>query len=90
MKLVLDLTDAGPSAAFSSSGGVSYAFCDTHTGGTWTLQIESPGGNWIDMEGDGGVEFTDTGLLGFRLHQGASIRFNGGTTGARIYASNVS
>ena len=85
MRLVLSAAKASPGNSFTLAGGITYAHCDTHTGGTWTLQIQSPGGVWTDVD----PEFTGTGILKFDTHQGALCRFAGGSTGARIYCTNV-
>ena len=86
MKLILDTTDADNSAQFLSNGGICFAICDTHAGGTWTLQIQSPGDEWVDSSN---VLFTSKDVFQFRVPQGLECRFNGGTTGARIYINNI-
>ena len=55
MLRVLDTTDANGSAFTTSlfSGSERtylQAICDTHAGGTWTLQARVPGGAWVDTD----------------------------------------
>lgn len=85
MQLVLSASKASPGNSFTLAGGVAFAHCDTHNGGTWALEVQSPGGVWTDAD----VEFTGVGIQRFYTHQGALCRFSGGTTGARIYCTNV-
>ena len=85
MRLVLSAAKASPGNSFTLAGGITYAHCDTHTGGTWTLQVQSPGGVWTDTD----VEFDGVGLQSFDTPQGQLCRFAGGATGARIYSTNV-
>ena len=86
MRLVLDTTDASPGPEFTVAGGWHWAECDTHVGGTWTLQVQSAGGVWIEADD---VEFSGMDILRFQLYAGALCRFNGGSTGARIYCTNT-
>ena len=84
LSLVLDTTDASPSGTFVLAGGTTFIKCDTHTGGTWTLQSQSPAGVW---------EATDVTIdstvaeHGFTARPGMICRLNGGTTGARMWVS---
>ena len=86
MRLVLSATDATPGNGFTLAGGWSFAICDTHTGGTWMLQVQSPGEVWVDIDT---VAFDEAGMIQFRTPAGQLCRFAGGTTGARIYCDNV-
>ena len=88
MELVLDTTDATPGPEFRLLGGddnAMFAHCDTHTGGTWTLQVKSPAGVWTDTD----AEFDGTGLQVFDMPRPAVCRWVGGSTGARIYCTGV-
>ena len=87
MEVVLDTADATPGDAFQlQSGGYQYALCDTHVGGTWTLQLQSPGGVWIDTD----LEFAAVGVQSFDVpHSGGNFRFSGGMMGAKIYCTGV-
>lgn len=85
MRLVLSAAKATPGNSFTLAGGITYAHCDTHNGGTWTLQVQSPGNVWTDTD----VEFDGVGLQKFDTPQGQLCRFAGGMTGARIYCTNV-
>ena len=82
---VLSEGDASPGGTFTLSGGIQYAHCDLHTGGTWTLQVQSPGGVWTDAGGS----FDAVGIKKFETHTGALCRWAGGTTGARIWSTGV-
>ena len=86
MRLVLSAAKATPGNSFTVAGGWCFAVCDTHTGGTWTLQMQSQGGVWLDIDT---VAFDETGVIQFRVPTGALCRFAGGSTGARIYCDNV-
>ena len=86
MKLVLDTTDASPGPEFTVAGGWCHAICDTHTGGTWTLEVLSLGGIWV---ADDSVEFDGVDVLQFRPASGQLCRFAGGDTGARIECNNI-
>ena len=85
MRLVLSAAKVTPGSSFTLAGGVTYAHCDTHAGGTWTLQMKSRGGLWTNSD----VNFTGTGIQKFDTNTGALCRFAGGATGARIYCTNV-
>ena len=84
-RLMLDTGDS-VSDEFLSPGGIIFAHCDTHAGGTWVLQLKSPGDEWTDADD---VSFADVDILQFRVPQGALCRFNGGSAGARIYVSGA-
>ena len=61
------------------SAGASILLSD-HAGGTWTLQIESPSGVWVDTD----LTFTEDGgepLLILPL----SYRLSGGSAGAKAW-----
>ena len=87
MAEVLATTRDSPGESFDlPSGGTQSIECDTHNGGTWTLQKMSEGGTWIDTD----VDFTGVGIQFFHVPAGgASYRMNGGTTGARVYCTGV-
>ena len=85
MLRVLDTTDANGSAFTTSlfSGSERtylQAICDTHAGGTWTLQARVPGGAWVDTD----TTFAAAGLARWAAADDFHYRFRGGTTGARI------
>ena len=58
---------------------------DLHVGGTWTLQIESPGGIWIDTD----ITFVDVGVKALWVTQSARYRLTGGVPGARAYVTGA-
>ena len=84
LSLVLDTTDASPSDKFLLAGGRTFFKCDTHTGGTWALQSQSPEDVWeaTDVEIDSTVA-----ELGFTARPGMICRLHGGATGARVWVS---
>ena len=71
MRLVLDATES-ISAEFRLSGGISFAQCDLHNGGTWSLQLKSPSGEWVTEES---IAFTKKDYYQFRTPVGAVCRF---------------
>ena len=83
--LILDTTDASPSAEFTAGSGQPSVFCDIHAGATWTLEYHSPGGEWIAQDTD----ITDTGWQRFYAPLGITCRFTGGTTGDRLYVQGA-
>ena len=78
-------SDDATGTAFTATGGNSTILVDTHAGGVWTLQVESPGGVWIDSD----ISFTGTGIQDLTTVAGLSYRLNGGMTGARAFAAPV-
>lgn len=85
--LVLDTTDDSPGPEFIMSAPSERAFlmCDTHTGGTWTMENESPEGTWLETD----IEIdSTTGPYVFYMPPGSVCRFTGGTTGARIWVTD--
>ena len=86
MKLILDTTDT-VSRIFRASGGVAVLHCTVHNGGTWELELEHPDQNgWTALDD---VTITKEDAIRFYTPQGVRFRFNGGTTGARIYVQGV-
>lgn len=80
MKQVLHATQT--TSDVWTSTGAGDIILDSHAGGTWTLQVESPGGNWIDTD----VTWTDDGIkTTFKQTQGLRYRITGGTAGARAW-----
>ena len=86
MATVLDITDDNTGSEFTLAGGWAWAHCDTHTGGTWTLQVKSPGEVWTDADD---VAFTGVDIIRFQMYPGALCRFHGGSSGGRIYCTSV-
>ena len=86
MEPVLDTTQDSPSNEFTSRGGILFAMCDRHAGGTWVLEVLSAGETWVGADD---VSFSDVDILQFRTPVGMRCRFVGGDTGGRIYVSNV-
>lgn len=85
--LVLDTTKDSPSDVFvmAANSERAFALCDTHNGGVWTLQVQSPEDVWLDTD----VEIdSTTGPLAFFIPPGSICRFSGGTTGARIWVTD--
>ena len=66
-------------------GGIYYVVLDDHSGGTWTVQILTPLGNWIDTD----LTFTDNGVKRFDACPGFFYRINGGTDGASAWISDT-
>ena len=86
MTLVLSAAKSSPGNMFTLGGGRTYAQCDTHAGGTWTLQMQSTGKVWTDVED---VTFDGTGVQQFSRPRARCAVGPGGMTGARIYSTNV-
>ena len=71
---------------WTAGGGLGLIVLDSHAGGTWTLQIESPGGEWVATD----VTFDDDGIkAGFVTAIGLRYRLAGGTAGARAWAAGA-
>ena len=74
-------SDEHPAAGGRYSGTI---FLTDHAGGTWTLQAESPDGDWVDTN----VTFTADGIQSnIIFEQGISYRLNGGSAGAKAWVS---
>ena len=66
-------------------GESGYVMFDIHNGGTWTVQMRSPAGIWVDTL----VTFTDVGVKAVEVIDRAQYRVAGGTVGARAYAGDT-
>lgn len=74
------------SDTFSLRGGPVFILLSDHAGGTWTLEIQNPDGDWVDIgEGAGGVSFDDNGLVYFYGMPWMSYRLTGGDDGAKAW-----
>ena len=63
-----------------------FLLMEGHVGGTWTLQIKTPDGTWMDIADDsGGISFDSDGLQFFYAQPWLNYRLNGGTTGAKAW-----
>ena len=97
MRMILDTTDTSPGSVFMVRGGAptytgpqdilsrQQVLVDTHTGGTWTLQVESPEGIWVDTD----ITFDDVGVKAYWATQELKYRLNGGAPGARAWSTGV-
>ncbi len=70
---------------FETSGGLVFAILSGHAGGTWTLEVATPNGDWVDAGGPAGVEFTEDGIVSFYSAGGVRYRLTGGTQGAEAW-----
>lgn len=84
MKKILDIDETTSSGMVVVRSQV-FIVCDIHTGGTWTMQIQTPGKTWLDTD----VTFDSTAILETSLYYNAYIRFTGGNVGAQIWASGL-
>ena len=73
------------SAEFGHPGGLAFILMDRHAGETWTLQVQTPEGRWVDLSGVGGVEFDENGMQVFYGTGALSYRLTGGTVGAEAW-----
>ena len=85
MRQFLDITQATSEA--HEAAGTRYSgtiFLTDHAGGTWTLQAQSPDGDWVDTN----VTFKDNGIQSSIIfEQGIHYRLAGGTVGAKAWIS---
>ena len=81
MTQVLFATESESDPFNFPADGAGKILLDGHQGGTWTLQIQSPLGNWLDTD----ITFSENGgspdIIPFRL----SYRLTGGTVGAQAW-----
>ena len=84
---ILDVTE-DESAEFRHPGGVmgAYLLCD-HTGGTVVLQVQTPDGDWLDLDGSGGIEFDGDGMQQFvgSTTLAYRLRVDGGVVGSKVW-----
>ena len=78
---VLEATDAAMGREFSCPGGPIEISLEDHAGKTYTLQLKTPSGTWIDTD----ITFTDEGVKDFRSVSSRKVRYRlktGGVAGA--------
>ena len=68
---VLESTDAAMGREFSCPGGPMEISVEDHAGGTYTLQIKTPSGRWLDTD----ITFTDNGVKDFRSTSSRKVRY---------------
>ena len=88
MSLNLILSDTQTTSDTHEAAGGRYSgtvFLTGHAGGTWTLQAESPDGDWIATN----VTFTADGIQSnIIFEEGVRYRLTGGTVGAKAWISS--
>ena len=84
MQRVLAITET-TSEPFRLAGGIGMVQVSSHSGGTWTLEIEDPDGDW----GSTGETWTANGIRAFWSTWEARYRLTGGTVGAKAATYNI-
>ena len=74
---VLESTDT-EGQPFKTLGPVAQVLLIDHQGGTWTLQIKPPEGDWQDTD----ITWTTNGIQSFDSQDQWPYRLKGGTVGA--------
>lgn len=64
--------------SFVTEAGIGQILLSDHSGGTWTLQVRSPSGDWLDTD----ATWTGNGIRSFDAQADFPYRMNGGTAGA--------
>ena len=85
MQLILD-DNQTTSAEFSASQQFGFILSN-HQGGTWVAEILTPDGDWVVLNDQ---DYNRNGAWIAPAFPGASLRFRGGTVGARIWCEGVS
>ena len=80
---ILEITETTGSMIIGF-GGWYNVLLDTHKGGTWVLQQESPIGNWIDSD----LTFDDSGTKIYLLSAAYQYRLTGGMVGAQAWIAD--
>ena len=74
------------SETFASAGTRMTLLIDTHAGGVWQLERNTPLGNWVAVSG---LELSANGEWNFWTGQGAEYRLAGGTVGAHAWITGA-
>ena len=66
---------------FRVSGPVGQIILRLHQGGTWTLQVQAPDGEWVNTD----IIWTSDGVQSFDSQLEWLYRLNGGNSGAMAW-----
>ena len=72
-------------AEFHHPGELAFLLLSAHAGGTWKLQVRSPDDEWVDADGDAGIEFRESGYKVWYGDALSRFRLTGGTAGAKAW-----
>ena len=73
------------SARFKAAGDQIQIYVEDHQGGTWTLQVLTHAGNWLDTD----VTFDNDSLVSIDAEYGLEYRLTGGNAGALAAGANI-
>ena len=88
MTQILASTETTGSAFSTPHGGLVFILLSAHAGGVWKLQVKSPDDEWVDADGDAGIEFIESGYKSWYCDVDAEYRLTGGTAGAKAWISS--
>ena len=74
---------------FRHPGGIGFILLSQFQAGTpWTLQAKSPDGEWVQVDGDAGLEFQESGYKAWYADPVTIFRLNGGVMGAKAWLTD--